>query len=419
MSVAAIIPARGGSKGIPRKNLQPIGDIPLVGRSVCAALASESVNRVYVSTEDDEIARVAEEYGATAIRRPAELAADETPTLPVIQHALNFMGEPSLVVLLQCTSPFTTAADIDGVMAMLSPEVDMVTSVCVDHSHIVCQPSADSVQWLTRNQNLRRQDMPANYRLTGGVTVYRAGALREAKEWLCGRAGLYVVPAERAVDIDSPVDLCIARALATYGNQWIVAGASPSAREGFAAARAAYPTATTITTNGGQGLFEPPARPDHYLIFDSIACTKHREHAEVFAAHGTRTITLHRDSRRALVDRGVHWFDEFLPVNGAEHPGRFRQGSYASCGLSGLMCLQYALNHGAQGVHLVGMEGYADSGHYFDDQADQGPEKSSRFTRTLIEPFVQSCIDACPDVQFTFYGDLNYRVSGSNAICRK
>jgi N-acylneuraminate cytidylyltransferase len=391
----------------------------LVGRTVCAALAAESVNRVYVSTEDDEIARAAEEYGATVIRRPAELAADETLTLPVIQHALDFMDDPTLVVLLQCTSPFTTAADIDGAVKKCRAEnADMVTTVCRDHSHVV-RPAPNGVEWLTGNRNMRRQDMPANYRLTGGVTAYRSESLRAAKEWFSGQVGMCEVPEERAVDIDSPVDLCIARALATYGNQWIVAGASPSAREGFAAARAAYPMATTITTNGGQGLFDPPDRPDHYILFDSEACVKHREHAKAFAAHGSRTITLHRDSQRALVTRGVHWFDEFLPLNGHDHPGRFSQGKYASCGLSGLMCLQYALNHGAQGVHLVGMEGYADSGHYFDDQADQGPEKSRRFTRTLIEPFVQSCIDACPDVEFTFYGQLNYRVSGSNVTCQR
>ena len=106
---------------------------------------------------------------------------------------------------------------------------------------------------------------------------------------------------------------------------------------------------------------------------------------------------------------------EFLKVSDASsHPGTFRQGEYASCGLSGLMCLQYALNHEATDVHLVGMEGYGESGHYFNGNQDCGPEKSVPFTENLIQPFVQSCIDACPDVTFHFYGQLNYKVSGEN-----
>ena len=114
MQVAAVIPARGGSKGIPRKNLQPVGGIPLIGWAVRAALAAETVDVVYVSTDSHTIAKVAGEYGARVIMRPAELAADETPTMPVIEHAVAQMPEtPEIVVILQCTSPLTTGEDID------------------------------------------------------------------------------------------------------------------------------------------------------------------------------------------------------------------------------------------------------------------------------------------------------------------
>ena len=91
MSVVVVIPARGGSKGIHRKNLQPIDGTPLVGRSIRAALGAESVDRVYVSTEDGEIASVAQQYGATVIDRPKKLAEDRTATHPVIKHALEVL----------------------------------------------------------------------------------------------------------------------------------------------------------------------------------------------------------------------------------------------------------------------------------------------------------------------------------------
>ena len=112
-NVVVVIPARGGSKGVHRKNLQPVGGIPLVGRAVRAALAAKLVDRVYVSTEDAEIAAVAHEYGAEVIARPKKLADDAAASFRVMHHAtdvLKCQGEPAdLLVSLECTCPLTTA----------------------------------------------------------------------------------------------------------------------------------------------------------------------------------------------------------------------------------------------------------------------------------------------------------------------
>ena len=135
MEIVAIIPARGGSKRIPRKNLKPICGRPLISYSIVEARKSRYVKRVIVSTEDEEIARVSELYGAQVLRRPAELARDETPTIDVVLHVLDALRknhyQPEVIVLLQPTSPFRLAKDIDDAIHLfLTNECESVVSVC-------------------------------------------------------------------------------------------------------------------------------------------------------------------------------------------------------------------------------------------------------------------------------------------------
>lgn len=417
-----MIPARGGSKGVHRKNLQQIGGIPLVGRAVLTALGAESVDRVYVSTEDGEIALVAQQYGATVIDRPKKLAEDQTATHPVIKHATEVIqpAPDTLLVVLECTYPLAISSDIDQAVRQFQadPDVNVLTTVCCDHSYQV-RAATDGVEWVTFQRadgDQRRQDLPETFKLSGGITVYRAAEHRMQTCGFYGTVRLCEIPEERAIDIDTPLDLHVAKAMVKYQSQWIVIGSSPSAPEGLRAARSAYPDARTITTNSSANLFTGKDRPDVYHLHDSIACKEHQEDARRFAALGSHLTTLDRTNHSALVGRKVDWFDEFLPLVNYTHPGRFQQGVYASCGLSGLMILQYALNNGAKGVHIVGQEGYADKDHYFDaSKPDLGMKKGLAFTRDQIGPFIQSCVDACPDVHFTFYGNLNYPIAdGSN-----
>ncbi len=137
--VLALIPARGGSKSIPRKNIRSFAGHPLIAYSIAAGLAAESVTRVIVSTDDEEIAAIARKYGAeTPFLRPAELSQDNTPDLPVFQHALQWLEEhegyqPEIVVQLRPTSPLRRVWHIDQAVYRLleHPEADAVRTVCV------------------------------------------------------------------------------------------------------------------------------------------------------------------------------------------------------------------------------------------------------------------------------------------------
>lgn len=420
MSVVAVIPARGGSKEIPRKNLQPIGGVPLIGWAVRAALAAKSVKAVYVSTEDAEIAMVAREYGAEVIDRPTALADDVIGMLSVIRHAVDWMeSPPERIVVMQCTSPFVTAGDIDQAVAKAeATDADTVGSAARDHSFI-CHEVAGEIVGVTFDKSepfRNRQDFVPQWRLDGGLCVVRVSGLSTAPSLYSGRLFLHELPAERSIDIDTPLDLHLARALHEYQRQWIVIGSSPGAPEWLPVVRTRYPHAETITTNSGGLLFTLPDRPAYYFLSDHQACEEHGELAQDLAARGSRTITRKR-ADSALKNRGVEWFDEFIQD---ERPGTmldFVPGHYCDSGLSGLFCLQYAVNHGACGIHMVGFEGYGDGQHYFDKPRVQAQNKSVAFTEKYIRRFVQSVVDVCPDVTFHFYGDLNYRISGRNVRC--
>src|SRR5690242_12671648 len=142
MQVLAIIPARGGSKGIPGKNLRPLGGVPLVARAVAAARGARRVSRVVVSTDDPEIARVAREAGAETVVRPPALSGDRVPSEAALLHVLEHLqqGEgyaPELTVFMQCTSPFTTGEDVDGAIdALLAGSADTVLSVTPFHGFL-------------------------------------------------------------------------------------------------------------------------------------------------------------------------------------------------------------------------------------------------------------------------------------------
>jgi CMP-N-acetylneuraminic acid synthetase len=145
MPLLTLIPARGGSKSIPRKNLKPLGGHPLIAWSIAAALQAECKPRVIVSTDDEEIATVAREYGAEVpFMRPAELAQDRTLDLPVFQHALGWLEEkegylPGIVIQLRPTSPFRPAGMIDEAVRILRAHPE-ATSVRGEHRTTVELP---------------------------------------------------------------------------------------------------------------------------------------------------------------------------------------------------------------------------------------------------------------------------------------
>lgn len=215
----AIIPARGGSKGIPRKNVREVAGKPLIGYSIEQGLASDRVDRVVVSSEDEEIKDTAREFGAEVVERPAELATDEAPILPVLKHVVSTVDdEPDFVILLQPTSPLRTVEDINTAVEMLAQnDFDSVTTVSRAGFHPNCLVRVDDGEpshVLQRRPATRRQDVEELYVIDGMVYAYETPSLMalEERSW-CENNGVVVTAPERAIDIDEEYELEIADCL--------------------------------------------------------------------------------------------------------------------------------------------------------------------------------------------------------------
>lgn len=219
--VIAIIPARGGSKGLSQKNILPLGGKPLVAHTIEAARAAHSIQRVVVSTESPEIAQIARRYGAEVpFLRPPELARDDTPTLPVMQHVVAQIEAAQqlrleVIVLLQPTSPFRRAEDIDCAVAMLEQtSADSVVSLCAVEHHPAWMKRIDDgrVQPFLENapEYTRRQDLPPVYRLNGAIYVTRRRVLLEENRILGPDTRALIMDRESSLDIDTPLDLKLA-----------------------------------------------------------------------------------------------------------------------------------------------------------------------------------------------------------------
>ncbi|MBI1920073.1 MAG: acylneuraminate cytidylyltransferase [Geobacter sp.] len=209
----AIIPARGGSKGIPGKNIRMVAGLPLIAHSIRAALEAKSVSKTIVSTDDLEIADVSRSFGAEVIMRPEELALDATPTEPVLRHVLETIAQepgfvPEHVVLLQPTSPLRTADDIDAAYELfLSEGRDSLLSVCPYHGFIWSEggKTARPLNYDYRNRP-RRQDM-SQFLENGSIYIFGRDRFIAENNRLCGTISLYVMPEERSPEIDTLFDL--------------------------------------------------------------------------------------------------------------------------------------------------------------------------------------------------------------------
>jgi CMP-N-acetylneuraminic acid synthetase len=225
-AVLGLIPARGGSRGIPRKNIAPVGGRPLLAYTCDAALGSRRLTRVVLSTDDDEIAAVGRACGVEVpFRRPAELAQAETPSVPVVLHAVRWLREhdgweTDIVVLLQPTSPLRQARHIDEALErMEATGADTVVSV-VPVPHRFSPYSIGAIQdgWLrdfweqpVPFDRFRRQDLPVLYARNGpAVLATHTRVLLERHSLFGDRVLPYVMSEEDSVDIDTRFDLCLA-----------------------------------------------------------------------------------------------------------------------------------------------------------------------------------------------------------------
>ncbi|MFA4932782.1 MAG: acylneuraminate cytidylyltransferase family protein [Caldisericia bacterium] len=229
-NVLAVIPARGGSKEIPRKNIFSLSGRPLIEYTFEAAKGSKLINRTIVSTDDNEIAEVGRRNGIDVpFMRPKELAEDNTPTLPVIRHAVEFIEKehgykPDIVMLLQPTAPLRKSHHIDEALRLLmnNPDADSVVSVTeVPHQYnpyFVMKIEDDLLKFYNEDaiKYTRRQGLPKAYSRNGAIYAFRLETLNE-KNSLYGDTCLpYIMSFEESVNIDSVYDFKIAEMLLRY-----------------------------------------------------------------------------------------------------------------------------------------------------------------------------------------------------------
>jgi YrbI family 3-deoxy-D-manno-octulosonate 8-phosphate phosphatase len=216
----AVIPARGGSKGIISKNLRLIVGKPLIAHTIQAARAATRVGRVFVTTDDPAIADVTRRFGGEVIERPAALASDTASSESALLHALQVLEDehdyrPEILAFLQCTSPLTIAADIDGTIgALLEQEADSAFSGAPSFYNLWRQEK-DGARAINHDQyaRLRRQDKEPQFVETGAVYAMRVAGFIAARYRFFGKIACYEVPAERSWEIDEPVDLEIVEVL--------------------------------------------------------------------------------------------------------------------------------------------------------------------------------------------------------------
>ena len=225
--VIALIPARGGSKGVPRKNIRPLAGKPLIAYSIETARASKLIERVVVSTDDAEIAAIARRYGADVpFMRPAELAQDDSPEWLTWQHAVRTLQVAEIgasidaFVCVSPTSPLRAVEDVDACIAMLlNSDADLVMTICRSernpYFNMVVLDADGCARVVIKPERpiFRRQDAPVVYDITTVAYAFRPTFVLRTSSEFDGKVRAVVVPVERAVDIDTELDFAFAEFL--------------------------------------------------------------------------------------------------------------------------------------------------------------------------------------------------------------
>jgi YrbI family 3-deoxy-D-manno-octulosonate 8-phosphate phosphatase len=219
--VVAVIPARGGSKGVPGKNLRRVAGRSLVQRAVDACVAATSIDATYVSTDDAGIAQAARAAGAEVIERPADLSGDTASSESALLHALEQLAadgtEPEIVAFIQCTSPFIAPGDLDRAVAMVTgSQADSVFAAVATYEFLWRSGPDGQASGINHDAAYRprRQDREPHFRETGAFYVMSVAGFRAARHRFFGRTAVVEVPELTAVEIDHDHDLTLASALA-------------------------------------------------------------------------------------------------------------------------------------------------------------------------------------------------------------
>jgi len=223
MKVIAIIPARGGSKGIPKKNIKILSGEPLIAYTIKDALKSDKISRVIVSTDDDEVSKISREYGSEVIKRPKNLARDDSSVIEAIFHVINELqiknDKNSIIILLQPTSPLRTVEDINN-----SIDIYMNSEPC--QSVISVFETTHPPFWSLKIINgylkplfgiemyeRRRQDFEKVYIPNGAIYLINIDTLIKFKTFNCKYTVPYIMPKEKSIDIDDEIDFMLAELL--------------------------------------------------------------------------------------------------------------------------------------------------------------------------------------------------------------
>jgi CMP-N-acetylneuraminic acid synthetase len=239
--VLAVIPARGGSKSVPRKNIALLHGKPLIAYTIQAAQGSRLITHFLVSSDDAEIIETARQWGAPVpFTRPAELASDQAPTLPVVQHAIREMEALNgltydYVVLLQPTTPLRQAADIDAALEkLMATQADSVVSVVdvgaihparmrqIVDDQLLELPFPPGSSFLEQKEMQRRQELPPVYIRNGAIYAVRRDLVLQQNSMIGAVSRPYVMPEDCSVNIDSPLDFQMAELL--IGQQIAISG---------------------------------------------------------------------------------------------------------------------------------------------------------------------------------------------------
>ncbi|HYR89082.1 MAG TPA: acylneuraminate cytidylyltransferase family protein [Terriglobia bacterium] len=226
----AVVPARGGSRGLPGKNIRPFAGLPLIAHSILLARMCVGIDRCVVSTDSPEIRKVALDYGADVpFERPGNLAHDDTPLWPVLQHALSSVEEIEgrsydYILLLDPTSPARLPNDISTAFQTLAgnPEADGIIGVSMPWFNPIWHCVTERDGWMTdlfpeAHSLNRRQDAPPVYRINGSLYIWRATFLMQHTEWRKGKLLMHEIPELRAMSIDDLAEFERAEVLVKAG----------------------------------------------------------------------------------------------------------------------------------------------------------------------------------------------------------
>ncbi|MCF6310124.1 MAG: acylneuraminate cytidylyltransferase family protein [Sulfurimonas sp.] len=216
----AIIPARGGSKRVPRKNVLDLAGKPLIAWSIEAGLKSKYIDKVIVSSDDSEILKLSQEFGSDVIKRPSELASDTSTTFDAVNHTIDNIEKFDYIVLLQPTSPLRSAKHVDeAIQTLINKDSESVVSVCeMDHSPLwsnTLQKDGSMENFLRDDvANKRSQDLEKYYRVNGAIYICKTDILLKEKTFF-PKKNIYAYEMDRnsSVDIDEKIDFIVAKAI--------------------------------------------------------------------------------------------------------------------------------------------------------------------------------------------------------------